>query len=76
MTTAIAAPAAPADKLTTQEKLLLSQAVYKFGAVAWPVVSKALSLHPVCQGRPSELFDAQACEASYVALMTSIEQNV
>ena len=76
MTSSIPVPAAPADKLTTQEKLLLSQAVYKFGAVAWPVVSKALSVHPVVQGRPPELFDAQACETSYIALMTSIEQNM
>jgi len=70
-----AAPS-PADRLTTQEKLLLSQAVYKLGAVAWPVVSKLLLEHPCCAGRGRELFSAEACEAYYIGLMTSIGMNV
>ncbi|KAK4689878.1 bromodomain-containing protein 8, partial [Tremellales sp. Uapishka_1] len=63
------------DRMTVQEKLLLSQAVYKFGAVNWPVVSKVLLEHPCCAGR-NELFQPQACENAYVALMTLIGINV
>ena len=79
-TTIPAAPTEPtgtlADELYTQEKLLLSQAVYKVGAVAWPIVSKLLSDHPVCTGRPAGLFTPESCESAYIGLMTSIGQNV
>jgi bromodomain-containing protein 8 len=68
--------AAAVDQLTVQEKLLLAQAVYKVGAADWPTVSKLLSEHPCHIGRPPELFSPEACEASYVALMTGIEINV
>ena len=62
--------------LTTQEKLLLSQAVYKLGAVNWPAVSSLLLEHPVIVGRPTDLFSAEGCEKEYIALMTEIGQNV
>ncbi len=75
MTEATSAPS-PADRLTTQEKLLLAQAVYKLGAVAWPVVSKLLLQHPCCAGRDEELFLPEDCESSYIGLMTSIGINV
>lgn len=70
------AHAAAVDSLTVQEKLLLSQAVYKVGAADWPTVSSLLLAHPCFIGRPPELFTPEACEASYVALMTGIEINV
>ena len=66
----------PAGALTTQEKLLLSQAVYKVGAAAWETISGLLRDHPIIQGRPADLFTPEACEQSYVALMGSIGQNV
>jgi bromodomain-containing protein 8 len=68
----------PAGQYTTQEKLLLAQAVYKVGAIAWPVVSTLLTEHPLIRdrSRPTELFSAQSCEAAYIALMRSIGQNV
>lgn len=71
----MAVPAA-VDLLTVQEKLLLSQAVYKVGAADWPAVSKLLIEHPCFIGRPAELFTPEACEQVYVALMTGIEINV
>lgn len=64
------------EHLTVQEKLLLSQAVYKVGAVNWDVISKLLVEHPCIVGRPTEYFSPEACEQAYVALMTSIEINV
>lgn len=75
MTEVLVTPS-PADRLTTQEKLLLAQAVYKLGAVAWPVVSKLLLDHPCCVGRDAGLFSAEGCETNYIALMTSIGMNV
>lgn len=64
------------NHLTTQEKLLLSQAVYKLGAVAWPVVSGLLLEHPCCAGRNAAYFSPEGCEENYVTLMTSIGINV
>lgn len=66
----------PTDRLTVQEKLLFAQAVYKVGAADWPVVSKLLLAHPCLIGRPPDYFTPEACEATYVALMGSIEINV
>lgn len=65
-----------ADNLTTQEKLLLSQAVYKVGAANWPVVSQLLLAHPCLVGRPPTYFTPEACENTYVSLMKGIEINV
>lgn len=65
-----------ADSLTTQEKLLLAQAVYKVGAAAWTTISQLLTSHPICVSRPADTFSPSACEELYVALMTSIGQNV
>ncbi|KAK8853125.1 hypothetical protein IAR55_003826 [Kwoniella newhampshirensis] len=70
------APSTLSDRLTVQEKLLLAQAVYKLGALSWPAVSKLLVAHPCCINRPLELFSPQACEGSYVGLMTGIGINV
>ncbi|GFZ48613.1 hypothetical protein JCM24511_06361 [Saitozyma sp. JCM 24511] len=64
------------SRLTTQEKLLLSQAVYKLGALQWPNISKLLLSHPCCRDRPAELFTPEGCEESYVGLMTAIGVNV
>jgi hypothetical protein len=66
----------PASKYTTQERLLLSQAVYKLGSVPWPAISALLLEHPCCLGRPVELFSPEGCEGAYVGLMGSIGQNV
>ncbi|WWD19540.1 hypothetical protein CI109_104001 [Kwoniella shandongensis] len=78
--TATVAPASGnsplSDRLTVQEKLLLAQAVYKLGALSWPAVSKLLVAHPCCITRPKDLFSAEACEGSYVELMTGIGINV
>jgi bromodomain-containing protein 8 len=68
--------AALSSRLTTQEKLLISQAVYKLGAVNWEKISSLLENHPVIDGRPKEWFDATTVEAYYVGLMTEIGQNV
>ena len=65
-----------ASRLTTQEKLLLAQAVHKVGAANWPAISKLLVEHPCCKHRPGELFTPESCEAEYVGLMQSIGQNV
>ncbi|WWC94807.1 hypothetical protein V866_001657 [Kwoniella sp. B9012] len=65
-----------AEKLTTQEKLLLSQAIYKLGAISWPAISKLLTSHPCCVNRPSELFSPEACEGIYMELMAGLEINV
>lgn len=61
---------------TTQEKLLLAQAVHKLGAVQWPDISTLLVQHPCCAGRPGELFSPEACEAAYVSLMAEAGMNV
>jgi bromodomain-containing protein 8 len=65
-----------ASRLNTQEKLLLSQAVYKFGALDWIKISNVLVEHPLLVERPKEWFDAQSCEATYVGLMSEIGLNV
>lgn len=69
-------PSSPASRYTTQERLLLSQAVYKLGALAWAVVSGLLLQHPCCLDRPADLFSPEGCEGAYVGLMGSIGQNV
>ena len=68
--------AALSSRLNTQEKLLISQAVYKLGAVNWEKISALLENHPVIEGRPKEWFDATTVEGYYVRLMTEIGQNV
>lgn len=45
--------------LSTLERLLLAQAVYEFGASAWPSVAKLLSRHPLMSLRPKTFFTAQ-----------------
>lgn len=65
-----------AQQYTTQEKLLLAQAVHKLGAVQWPAISKLLTEHPCFIGRPGELFSPEACEGAYVGLMTDVGINV
>lgn len=62
----------PVERMTTQEKLLLAQAVYKLGAVAWPEVSRLLLQHPCCAGRDQDIFTTEAIETAYVELMTGI----
>ncbi|WVQ73096.1 hypothetical protein IAR50_002659 [Cryptococcus sp. DSM 104548] len=65
------------DKLGTQEKLLLSQAIYKLGAFSWPQVSDLLLAHPcISKRRPKELFAPDRCEAMYKEMMASIGINV
>jgi hypothetical protein len=64
------------SRLTAQEKLLVSQAVYSLGAVNWEKISEILENHPVIEGRPKEWFDAATVEAYYVGLMTEIGINV
>lgn len=44
--------------LSTLERLILAQAVYEFGADAWPSVSNAVSKHPAL-ARPDQLFSPQ-----------------
>lgn len=68
--------AAASSPYTTQEKLLLAQAVHKLGAVQWPAISKLLVEHPCCAGRPEELFSPSACETAYVGLMADAGMNV
>ncbi|ODO05324.1 hypothetical protein L198_02017 [Cryptococcus wingfieldii CBS 7118] len=62
--------------LTTQEKLLLSQAIYKLGAFSWPQVSDLLLVHPSIKPRPKELFTPDRCEAMYKEMMGVIGINV
>jgi bromodomain-containing protein 8 len=69
-------PTSIASKYTTQERLLLAQAVYKLGALAWPAVSGLLLEHPLCVGRPVELFSPEGCEEAYFGLMAAVGQNV
>jgi len=64
------------SRLTTQEKLLVAQAVHKLGAVNWEKISELLENHPVIEGRPKEWYDATTVEAYYVGLMTEIGINV
>jgi hypothetical protein len=84
---ALAAPSAAqsseqifAQRYTTTEKLLLSQAVHKYGAAKWESISSLLLEHPSIATRtPSEreeLFSVKACEEGYVGLMTDIGINV
>jgi len=71
---AVTAPSA-SDSLTTQEKLLFAQAVYKVGAAAWDVISNLLTSHPLSEMN-GKVFSPEQCETIYVGLMTSIGQNV
>ncbi|AAW45314.2 conserved hypothetical protein [Cryptococcus deneoformans JEC21] len=69
------------DPLTTQEKLLLSQAVYKLGAFSWAEVSSLLLDHPCIKdatphARPAKLFTPERCEGIYKELMGAIGINV
>jgi bromodomain-containing protein 8 len=68
------------QQYTTQEKLLLAQAVHKLGAVQWEAISTLLMEHPVLSERAvperEQLFSAKACEEGYVGLMTDIGINV
>jgi hypothetical protein len=76
MSTLATTTATTADQLSTQEKLLFAQAVYKVGAAAWANVSSLLLAHPVCTAKSKDAFSPSGCEAIYVELMTSIGQNV
>lgn len=69
------------DSLTIQEKLLLSQAVYKLGAFSWAEVSSLLLDHPCIKdatphARPAKLFTPERCEGIYKELMGVIGINV
>lgn len=64
------------SRLSTSEKLLIAQAVYKLGALDWEKISGLLVNHPVIEGRPAEWFDSKTCEAYYVGLMTEAGINV
>lgn len=69
------------DPLTIQEKLLLSQAVYKLGAFSWAEVSSLLLDHPCIKdaaphARPAKLFTPERCEGIYKELMNVIGINV
>lgn len=67
-----------AQRYSTQEKLLLAQAVHKLGAAQWEGISSLLVNHPCLvekEGR-DELFNPKACEEAYVGLMTGIGVNV
>lgn len=69
------------DPLTVQEKLLLSQAVYKLGAFSWAEVSSLLLDHPCIKdaaphARPAKLFTPERCEGIYKELMNVIGINV
>ncbi|KNX50071.2 bromodomain-containing protein 8 [Cryptococcus deuterogattii R265] len=69
------------DPLTIQEKLLLSQAVYKLGAFSWAEVSSLLLDHPCIKdatphARPAKLFTPERCEGIYKELMGVIGINV
>lgn len=64
------------SRLSTSEKLLVSQAVYKLGALDWEKISGLLVNHPVIEGRPADWFDTKTCEAYYVGLMTEAGINV
>nr|ODN94060.1 hypothetical protein L203_00235 [Cryptococcus depauperatus CBS 7841] len=70
------APTPIAGQLSTQEKLLLSQAVYKLGAINWPRVSQLLRDHPCIQGKSQALFSPESCENIYKELMGAINMNV
>jgi len=61
--------------LSTQEKLLFAQAVYKVGAAAWNVISNLLTSHPLCE-MTGRSFTPEQCEAIYIDLMTSTGHNV
>ncbi|KAL4075827.1 hypothetical protein J3A83DRAFT_4223148 [Scleroderma citrinum] len=54
--------------LSTVERLILAQAVYEFGADAWPTVSKVVSKHPAL-ARPNQFFSPQSCQAIYTRLL-------
>ncbi|RXK37819.1 hypothetical protein M231_04909 [Tremella mesenterica] len=67
-----------ADKLRTEEKLLLAQAVHKHGALDWTLISKLISQHPYVIGdaQRGDIFTPEKCEEAYVGLMQSIGMNV
>jgi len=44
--------------LTARERLLVAQAVYEYGANAWPDISRVLSKHPLIT-RPKGFFSPQ-----------------
>jgi bromodomain-containing protein 8 len=71
----VAASPSAADALTTQEKLLFAQAVYKVGAAAWTVIAELLTSHPLSEMN-GKIFTPELSEAIYVDLMTSTGQNV
>lgn len=66
---------ATASQLSAQQKLLVAQAVYKYGALQWPAISKVLMDHPCCSAQ-KHLFTPEGCERIYVGHMHSIGANV
>ncbi|WVR00197.1 hypothetical protein IAU59_007339 [Kwoniella sp. CBS 9459] len=54
-TTATQSISNSSSPLTVQEKLLLSQAVYKLGAISWPQVSALLVSHPCIVNPPPDV---------------------
>jgi hypothetical protein len=68
MAVTTAADVSAVDLMTVQEKLLLSQAIYKLGAANWAGVSKLLLEHPCCVARPAELFSIEVCISDTVSI--------
>lgn len=66
------------SRLSTQEKLLIAQAIYKFGALNWEKISGLLQAHPLIREKnvPNDWFGPAAVEAYYVGMMTEIGINV
>jgi hypothetical protein len=48
-----------AASLSNLERLLFAQAIYEFGANAWPSVTKLLAKHPLMSNRPKSFFTHQ-----------------
>ncbi|KIM67956.1 hypothetical protein SCLCIDRAFT_1210113, partial [Scleroderma citrinum Foug A] len=54
------------DSLSTIERLILAQAIYEFGADAWPTISEVVSKHPAL-ARPNQFFSPQVGFARLVS---------
>ncbi|KAG9303883.1 hypothetical protein G9A89_005793 [Geosiphon pyriformis] len=57
---------------TAFEKLLLAQAVYKFGDDNWLAVSRTMKQHPMIE-RPSDFFSQKTCSNKYRLLIEPLE---
>ncbi|EIE76167.1 hypothetical protein RO3G_00871 [Rhizopus delemar RA 99-880] len=58
---------------TVLEKLLLSQAVYKYGEQSWLQVSSVLKQNALIQHRQSDFFDDKNCSLQYYGLIEKLE---